>query len=374
MTRTIHRRPVALAAVLLVVIGVVVIVVRRGSDSARSTSAPISTPATSTSTAKATSTTTSTTVNRSEVWRPKSSTPLTLGWVLGAAVDPANPATMQTTNLQGGPISEADVYDIDGQYATAGQVSALHAQGKKVICYVDLGVWEDYRPDAGSFPGAQHEGKRYTGDPRYANVDIVGSDDDGWNGSKWLDIRRIDILEPIMMKRLVDWCQAKGFDSVEPDEITDYSNHPGFPLTYQDQLAYNRAVAGWVHSLGMSVGLKGDIEQARDLEPSFDWTLNEECFMYDECTSVTGDGPGDHEGSRPGLQTFVDADKAVWVAEYPSEYPPGKRDSSTPSQLTGATSQSICRVSATQRFNTAFYILGLPQGTGLKGGRTDCPG
>jgi hypothetical protein len=288
-------------------------------------------------------------------------------------VNPADPATMQTTDLRGDPIPEADVYDIDGQYATAAQVSALHAMGKKVICYVDLGVWEDYRPDASTFPGAQREGKKYTGDPRYADLDVIGSDDDGWNGSKWLDIRRIDVLKPIMMKRLVDWCQAKGFDSVEPDEITDYSNDPGFPLTFQDQLAYNRAVADWVHSLDMSVGLKGDIEQARDLEPSFDWTLNEECFMYDECTSVEGDGPGDHEGTRPGLQAFVDAGKAVWVAEYPSEYPKHQRDDSTASLLAASTTTTACRESARQHFNTAFYILGLPQGTGPKGGRTDCP-
>jgi len=298
---------------------------------------------------------------------------LTLGWVLGAAVDPGNPATLQTTNLRGNPISEAAVYDIDGEYATAAQVSALHAQGKKVICYVDLGVWEDYRPDASTFPGVQQEGKKYTGDPRFANVDIIGSDDNGWNGSKWMDIRRIDILKPIMMKRLVDWCQAKGFDSVEPDEITDYSNDPGFPLTYQDQLAYNRAVADWVHSLGMSVGLKGDIEQARDLQPSFDWTLNEECFMYDECTTVSGDGPGDNLGDRPGLQTFVNANKAVWVAEYPSEYPDDQKDQSTASLLAAATYSSICHTSSAQRFNTAFYVLGLPLGAGSKGGRTDCP-
>jgi hypothetical protein len=306
-------------------------------------------------------------------WTPSSKTPLSLGWILGAAVHPERPATLQTTNLRGDPIPEADVYDIDGQYATKAQVSALHAQGKKVICYVDLGVWERYRPDAQTFPGVQHEGKKYTGDPRYKNVDIIGSKDNGWNGSKWMDIRRVDILKPIMMKRLRNWCQKKGFDSVEPDEITDYSNHPGFHLTYHDQIRYNRAVAGWVHSLGMSVGLKGDIEQARDLAPFFDWTLNEECFMYSECTSVEGDGPGDNGKERPGVQAFSNAGKAVWVAEYPSEYPRRKKDPTTPSRLTAATFDSICQLSRQRSFNTAFYVLGLPQGTGAHGGRTDCP-
>jgi len=33
----------------------------------------------------------------------------------------------------------------------------------------------------------------------------------------------------------------------------------------------------------MSIGLKGDIDQVKDLVGYFDWTLNEECFQYQEC-------------------------------------------------------------------------------------------
>ncbi len=307
-------------------------------------------------------------------WRPTADRPLTLGWILGDAVNPAKASTLQTTNLHGDPIPEADVYDIDGQYATAAQVAVLHSAGKKVICYIDAGVWESYRPDASRFPGAQHHGKRYTGRKRDRKLDLIGAKDVGWNNSRWLDIRKISALEPLMTWRLQHWCKAKGFDAVEPDEVTAYSNHSGFELTYQDQLRYNRAVARWVHALGMSVGLKGDIEQAKDLAPSFDWTLNEECFLYDECLSATAAGPGDHRGPRAGLQSFTKANKAVWVAEYPSEYPKRKRDATTASRLAAATFASICATSTRRHFNTAFYVLGLPQGTGRHGGRTDCPG
>ncbi|MFQ5739279.1 MAG: endo alpha-1,4 polygalactosaminidase [Acidobacteriota bacterium] len=29
---------------------------------------------------------------------------------------------------------------------------SLHAQGRKVICYISAGSWESWRPDAGQFP------------------------------------------------------------------------------------------------------------------------------------------------------------------------------------------------------------------------------
>ena len=36
-------------------------------------------------------------------------------------------------------------------YAAAA-ARALHAAGRHVICYVDAGTWESFRPDAGAFP------------------------------------------------------------------------------------------------------------------------------------------------------------------------------------------------------------------------------
>ena len=60
-----------------------------------------------------------------------------------------------------------------------------------------------------------------------------------------------------------------------PDEITNWSNNPGFPITYNDQLVYNKALADWAHEAGLSIGLKGDIEQAHDLVDYFDWTITD---------------------------------------------------------------------------------------------------
>lgn len=254
-------------------------------------------------------------------WLPGASRPLTLHWVLSGPLDLDDPVAMGLRDLAGDPLPEPDVYDIDGQMNSESTVRALQARGKRVICYFDAGVYESYRPDAGQFPSS-----------------VIGNPDEGWDNSWWLDIRQIAVLEPIMRARIEE-CRAKGFDAVEPDEIDGYSNDSGFPLTAADQLAYNRAIATWVHDAGLSVGLKGDIDQAVDLVSSFDWTLNEECFRYDECDL---------------LNAFVEADKAVWIAEY---------------RATDLTAED-CAEAGRNRWNAARYELGLPS----DGGRQPCGG
>jgi hypothetical protein len=47
---------------------------------------------------------------------------------------------------------------------------------------------------------------------------VVGAPLEGWAGERWLDVRRLDLLGPILERRL-DVCQAKGFDGVEFDNV-----------------------------------------------------------------------------------------------------------------------------------------------------------
>jgi hypothetical protein len=178
---------------------------------------------------------------------------------------------------------DAQMYDIDLFDTPASTVAALHARGRHVVCYIDAGTYEPGRPDSGAFPAA-----------------VQGSGVDGWPGEKWLDIRRLDVLGPIIDARL-DLCRQKGFDGVEPDNVDGYSNSSGFPLTAADQLAYNRSIAAAAHARGLSVGLKNDLDQAAALQPDFDWALNEQCYEYSECDN---------------LQPFARAGKAVFIAEY----------------------------------------------------------
>jgi hypothetical protein len=47
---------------------------------------------------------------------------------------------------------DAQMYDIDLFENSEAVVSALHAQGRHVVCYLNAGAWESWRPDAAAFP------------------------------------------------------------------------------------------------------------------------------------------------------------------------------------------------------------------------------
>jgi hypothetical protein len=186
---------------------------------------------------------------------------------------------LQGTVNNGEPVA---AYDIDGFENSAAEVATLHAQGKHVICYIDAGTAENFRPDYSSFPKS-----------------VLGRSN-GWPGEKWLDIRQLSVLEPIMTARF-QMCREKGFDAVEPDNIEGYSNKSGFPLSARDQLTYNEWIAGEVHALGMAVLQKNDGEQTPQLESYFDGALSEQCNQYQECGS---------------FQPYLSAGKPVLNAEY----------------------------------------------------------
>src|SRR6266545_26135 len=159
-------------------------------------------------------------------WRPKPGT--TWQW--------------QITGDVRAPFHQVDMYDIDLEDAVpsartrkipgygavrwptgqnAGVVDQLHDAGIVVICYLDTGAYESYRPDAHLFP-----------------KDVIGNSS-GWENENWLDLRRTSWhkFAPIMWSRL-----------------------------------------------GLSVGMKNGLEVTdEDTVAAFDWALNEECFYYDEC-------------------------------------------------------------------------------------------
>ncbi len=177
----------------------------------------------------------------------------------------------------------AGIYDIDLFDSEASAVDRLHALGRKVVCYVSVGSWEDWRPDADSFP-----------------AEVVGEDYEGWPGEKWLDVRRIDLLAPIMRARL-DQCAAKGFDGVEPDNLELVDNETGFPITYQDQLAYALWLAGEAHARGLAIGLKNAPEMVADVVEAFEFAVTEDCTVYGWCEQ---------------LSPFLQAGKPVFAIEY----------------------------------------------------------
>jgi hypothetical protein len=175
------------------------------------------------------------------------------------------------------------MYDLDLFDTPQATIDALNAQGRRVVCYFSAGSWEDWRPDAGQFP-----------------AEVLGQDLEGWPGEKWLDVRRIDLLGPLMAARL-DLASQKGCNGVDPDNVDGYTNGTGFPISYADQLTYNRWIAAQAHARGLAVGLKNDLDQVGDLVSQFDFALNEQCFQYNECDS---------------LLPFIEAGKPVFGIEY----------------------------------------------------------
>ncbi|MCA9243232.1 MAG: endo alpha-1,4 polygalactosaminidase [Phycisphaerales bacterium] len=181
---------------------------------------------------------------------------------------------------------KVDVYDIDLFDTPESLVDQLHADGRIVIAYFSAGSYEDFRDDAVEFQDGD------LGDPL-----------DGFADERWLDVRSQNVRR-IMLARL-DLAAAKGFDGVEPDNVTAFVDGSGVDVTAADQLDYNRFIAREAHKRGLAVGLKNDLEQIRQLVDDFDFAVNEQCHEFDECDA---------------LQPFIEAGKPVFSAEYADQY------------------------------------------------------
>lgn len=177
----------------------------------------------------------------------------------------------------------APVYDIDGLSTPASTIRALRRRGRRVVCYFSAGTYEPYRADSKAFPR-----------------EVLGRRLRDFPDERWLDIRRLDLLAPVLRRRL-DVCRRKGFDGVDPDNVDGYANRTGFDLTAADGLRFNRWLASEAHARDLAVGLKNDAEQVPQLVGSFDFAVVEQCFEYRECRRYS---------------PFIRAGKPVYDVEY----------------------------------------------------------
>jgi hypothetical protein len=203
----------------------------------------------------------------------------------------------------------------------AGLIAQLHSQGKKVICYIDSGAFEDYRPDASAFPGKWGAGNNrstddndsaaslfganvpYVGPPSLVNQDPIGGGSDGtigsFSGEYWLDQRISswkDVWGPIIWARM-DLAKKIGCDGVEGDQNNAYGgNDTTYGVTQNDSLRLYRETYYQSHSRGLTAISKngveltdGQVSDPADISyctPGLcqaDGILNEECSYYDEC-------------------------------------------------------------------------------------------
>ncbi len=178
---------------------------------------------------------------------------------------------------------QAEIFNLDLFETTPEDIQSLHSRNIKVVCYLNAGAWENWRSDSEQYPKS-----------------VIGKKYQGWPGEYWLDIRQIDALGPILTARL-DLCADKGFDGVDPDNMDGYTNNTGFPLTYEDQINFNRWLAAEAHQRQLAIGLKNDPDQANELVMDFDWTTTESCFSEGWCGKV---------------ESFIDAGKPIFAIEY----------------------------------------------------------
>eukprot|EP01134_Creolimax_fragrantissima_P006966 CFRG6966T1 len=162
---------------------------------------------------------------------------------------------------------DVPLYDVDVD-TPADVIASLHAAGRKVMCYFSAGSWEEWRVDQSLFP------KEVMGGYLDFGTGDVFKDE------AWLDIRRLDIIGPLLLHRL-DLAQEKGCDAIEfdnPDMIIHVHGLSG-NVELTTQLQFNKWCAGQAHARGMGVALKNSNEFAAFLSETYDMVVNEEAFI-----------------------------------------------------------------------------------------------
>jgi len=208
----------------------------------------------------------------------------------------------------GGGMVSPQVFDIDAlvdpicapggtnDVDNAAAVAAIHTAGGRAICYLDAGTDEPFRPD--------HQD--YLDFDAACGGCLLGRSVAGFAEERWLDIgdrhgQRTFVLGRVAAR--LERCRVAGFDAVEFDNVEGYANRTGLPLSQSAQLLFNTALANLAHARGLTVALKNDLEQIRELLPYFDMAVDEQCQEFDECDA---------------LAPFVAAGKAVFQVEYRS--------------------------------------------------------
>jgi hypothetical protein len=205
-------------------------------------------------------------------------------WELSHPLDLSNARDMGTKDKlpNGKPAPAPVIYDIDAIINPASTVAALHAEGKHVVCYIEVGA-------AGNYYSAADEGVATT---YYAQLQAAGV-----FGNKvphypeyYLDIRSpatVSIIESMIDQQ----CAAKGFDAVETDIDEEYASPNGFGLTEADEIQYMTTLADYMHGLGLGWWIKnpddtGD-NYATVMEPLADAVLTEQCNQYKTCGALS---------------------------------------------------------------------------------------
>jgi hypothetical protein len=206
----------------------------------------------------------------SEVWWRPGPQPLPWQWELDHPLNLSSARDMGTgvTAYGGRPAAKPVVYDIDGFANPAATVASLHRRGDKVICYIEVGAAESYRPDYRRFPAS-----------------VLGRAVPSYPQERYLDIR--SAVVPEIMEERIAMCATKGFDAVETDIDESYGADTGFPLTKAIEESYMRTLAAYMHAHRLAWVIKNPDDTgdtyATDMAPLADAVLTEQCNENSTC-------------------------------------------------------------------------------------------
>jgi hypothetical protein len=218
-------------------------------------------------------------------------------WELDHPLDLHNAQDLGTDDtLPSGAVAPAPViYDIDGIINPRSTVTALHAMGKRVVCYIEVGA-------AGNYYSAASEGLRTSYFEQLRRAGDFGKQVSRYP-EYYLNIRSpstVSIIESMIKQQ----CAAKDFDAVETDIDTEYAAESGFSLTEASEVRYMTTLANYIHRLGMGWWIKNPDDTGDNfatlMYPLADAVLTEQCNQYASC----------------GLLRRYEGHKAVFNAEY----------------------------------------------------------
>lgn len=199
------------------------------------------------------------------------------------------------------PLHEVEAAEAAGRAAgRTGPVEDLRcAKGRRLVCYTNCGAYE---------PG--HWNEELLAPVRDT---LLGRTMAGYESERWLDIRRLDVLRPLVREKigaaarlgcdalLCDNTEAwiTGTDGKDGEAISLYRSEgleavkrlaasraegvTGFAIGYDDQLRFNRMLAEEAHAQCLAVGLINDVFQIGELSGDFDFALNEQCHHCGWC-------------------------------------------------------------------------------------------
>lgn len=167
---------------------------------------------------------------------------------------------------------KVDVYFLDLYQTSVEEVQKLRDSGYKTACHFNAGSVGMEQKSMEKFP------------ERVVGKSVMGSD-----GHRWLDIRAMKQLQPLIESQ-VQLCKSKGFDYLEPADLIGYMYDTGFKISEADQLAYNLWIADIAKKYGLLVGLSNAESQPKESLKSFDFLFFENCFERKICDDLDGFG------------------------------------------------------------------------------------